>query len=57
MKYPNVVDAALSASAPIKMGTGGIHYVASPRYFETVTNDFKKYDLRCPGLCSFTTNC
>lgn len=50
MKYPNVCDAAIAASAPIKMGTGGVSFVAKPRYFETVTNDFKKYHLQCPGL-------
>lgn len=49
MKYPNVCKGAISASAPIKMGTGGVDYVANPRYFETVTNDFKKYNPACPG--------
>jgi len=50
MKYPHIVQVAVSASAPIPMGTGGVNFRAKPEYFETVTNDFKKANPACPDL-------
>lgn len=56
MKYPQVVDGALAASAPILWSTNvssattGPDSKRPPGYFETVTNDFRAADERCPGL-------
>lgn len=46
-KYPNVIDAALAASAPIYM----ITFTGSERefFFPAVTKDFLNADPNCPG--------
>lgn len=46
-KYPNVIDAALAASAPIYMVT----FEGKERefFFSAVTQDFYKADPNCPG--------
>ncbi|XP_029188961.2 dipeptidyl peptidase 2-like [Acropora millepora] len=46
-KYPNVIDAALAASAPIYMVT----FQGSERefFFSAVTKDFQNADPNCPG--------
>jgi len=45
MRYPQVVDAALAASAPILLYE---HQTNSDRFFQYVTIDFERADIRCP---------
>lgn len=45
LKYPNVVDMALAASAPILMGSS---LPPTTGFYEAVTNDFAAVDAKCP---------
>ena len=47
LKYPNVVDAALAASAPLGFAVGA---AGKPNFFDAVTNDVDAVDGRCPEL-------
>ena len=47
LKYPNVVDAGLAASAPLGFAVGAN---GKPNFFDAVTNDVDAVDERCPGF-------
>ena len=47
LKYPNVVDSALAASAPLGFAVGA---TGKPNFFDAVTNDVDAVDGRCPEL-------
>jgi len=45
MRYPHMVDASVAASAPILLYDGETN---SNKFFELVTQDFEKENIRCP---------
>eukprot|EP00042_Codosiga_hollandica_P035263 m.260053 g.260053 ORF g.260053 m.260053 type:complete len:474 (+) comp54593_c0_seq1:2142-3563(+) len=47
IKYPHIVDMALAASAPIRLGS---QQVAPTRFFQTITNTFAAARSNCPDI-------